>query len=511
MLMNGKAGLTRAMCLCAGVAGLALTAGAAYAQAAYPDYPPSAPRAAPPAPNPDYGDYPAPPPGYGQAPGRAPAYADPRYQDPRDAEPRAPANPYRDPRYADPDYQAYQQDARVADPRDQDPRYAAPQYRDPRYQDPREEDARYPDPRYQASQYQDPRYQDPRDQDPRAERSARRRAARYNGQALSPYPPQGQDVYPGGEAAEAPPSPPAPTMARPAARVSAEGDQAMAAPHLPHRLTEAAQAYADYVKKTSSISAAFKSGASVAEAVKTGSGYEMHQFEEGAIAYAALTALQEPDFVAGVRELQREGARADFAEQLVSYPQAALNIRGADAAAARAAGALHHHGEKLVSTGAQVKQAAYDVQHSAWSKAEVANPDARLAAAKLTSAKRWEMKGEDAPELIKAVNAEAAGDGGGSPSPVVQRGLAIAALAVLGQLGDNDTRLNVLLQEPRSADCLKMAKLNLFQCLSVSRPHYEDIFCLGEHAMMETGQCVVKAAGYTPVPVTMASAGAARK
>ena len=507
MLMNGKAGLTRAMCLCAGVAGLALTAGAAYAQAAYPDYPPPAPRAAPPAPTPDYGDYPAPPPGYGQAPtygqgpGRAPSYADPRYQDPRDAEPRAPANPYRDPRYADPDYQAYQQDARAADPRDQDSRYAAPQYRDPRYQDPR----------YQASQYQDPRYQDPRDQDPRAERAARRRAARYNGQARSPYPPQGQDVYPGGETAEAPPPPPAPTMARPAARAVAEGDQAMAAPHLPHRLTEAAQAYADYVKKTSSISAAFKSGASVAEAVKTASGYEMHQFEEGAIAYAALTALQEPDFVAGVRELQREGARADFAEQLVAYPQAALNIRGADAAAARAAGALHHHGEKLVSTGAQVKQAAYDVQHSAWSKAEVANPDARFAAAKVTSARRWEMKGEDAPELIKAVNAEAAGDGGGSPSPVVQRGLAIAALAVLGQLGDNDTRLNVLLQEPRSADCLKMAKLNLFQCLSVSRPHYEDIFCLGEHAMMETGQCVVKAAGYTPVPVTMASAGAARK
>jgi hypothetical protein len=40
-----------------------------------------------------------------------------------------------------------------------------------------------------------------------------------------------------------------------------------------------------------------------------------------------------------------------------------------------------------------------------------------------------------------------------------------------------------------------MAKLNLFQCLSVAGPEYEDVFCLGQHAVLDTGQCVAGAAG----------------
>jgi hypothetical protein len=38
-----------------------------------------------------------------------------------------------------------------------------------------------------------------------------------------------------------------------------------------------------------------------------------------------------------------------------------------------------------------------------------------------------------------------------------------------------------------------MAKLNLYQCLASAGPHYEDIFCLGQHAMIDPGQCVVEA------------------
>lgn len=45
-----------------------------------------------------------------------------------------------------------------------------------------------------------------------------------------------------------------------------------------------------------------------------------------------------------------------------------------------------------------------------------------------------------------------------------------------------------------------MAKLNLYQCLAVSKPHYEDIFCLGQHILIDTGACVIKAAGATVPP-----------
>jgi hypothetical protein len=78
----------------------------------------------------------------------------------------------------------------------------------------------------------------------------------------------------------------------------------------------------------------------------------------------------------------------------------------------------------------------------------------------------------------------------------VTRGLAIAALAVLGEAGDAnlDTLLG-LMNEPNIGSCMATSKLNLYQCLAVARPHYEDVFCLGQHAMMDTGRCVIRAAG----------------
>jgi len=75
----------------------------------------------------------------------------------------------------------------------------------------------------------------------------------------------------------------------------------------------------------------------------------------------------------------------------------------------------------------------------------------------------------------------------------VVRGLAIAALAALGQAGDaNVDQVMGLMSEPNTGMCMNMSKLNLYQCLAVARPHYEDVFCLGQHAMMDTGRCLIK-------------------
>ena len=51
------------------------------------------------------------------------------------------------------------------------------------------------------------------------------------------------------------------------------------------------------------------------------------------------------------------------------------------------------------------------------------------------------------------------------------------------------------MNEPNVGRCMSMSKLNLYQCLAVAGPHYEDVFCLGQHAMMDTGKCMIKAAG----------------
>ena len=49
-----------------------------------------------------------------------------------------------------------------------------------------------------------------------------------------------------------------------------------------------------------------------------------------------------------------------------------------------------------------------------------------------------------------------------------------------------------------------MSKLNLYQCLSVAKPYYEDVFCLGQHILLDTAQCVTKAAGPLPTPTIAA-------
>jgi hypothetical protein len=58
-----------------------------------------------------------------------------------------------------------------------------------------------------------------------------------------------------------------------------------------------------------------------------------------------------------------------------------------------------------------------------------------------------------------------------------------------------------MLGDAGSQKCLDMAKLNLYQCLAVAKPHYEDVFCLGQHALADTGECMLYAAG-APEPVT---------
>ena len=94
--------------------------------------------------------------------------------------------------------------------------------------------------------------------------------------------------------------------------------------------------------------------------------------------------------------------------------------------------------------------------------------------------------------------------------------MAVAALAALGEAGDaNWASLDAITDEQSSGYCLKMAKLNLYQCLAVSKPHYEDVFCLGQHIMIDTGACMVKASGAMmppeppppPKPVPTAAAG----
>lgn len=329
-------------------------------------------------------------------------------------------------------------------------------------------------------------------------------------------------VVPTGDAAVEPHAPPNTLNAQYAALsasrpVPSRGPSGPAVEIAP-QIVEAAGAFAAYMRKAGAIDPKFVDGGQVAKAVTAGSGYEIGQFQQGMVAYAALAALQEPGFVQSVYDLGRDARDRDaLSAQLLADPRAALEIEGAGEAAATVGGVLAHMGAELVKSGHGVKQAAYDVQRQAWSKEAAPDPQARLAEAKRISAARTSLTEQDTDTLIQAVVAlrKAGGAVGGraaAPSPVLVKGLALAALAVLGRAGEADMdRLEPLLGDAKSADCMKMAKLNLYQCLAVAGPHYEHAYCLAQHALTDTGQCVVSAAGQSAIPARVQAVSAPKR
>jgi hypothetical protein len=243
-------------------------------------------------------------------------------------------------------------------------------------------------------------------------------------------------------------------------------------------------------------------------ALQVSASHEPRQLEAGMIAYAAMAALQDHEFVEGVQRVAADRRSREAMVQRLSYnPETAIELPGAEAAAARARAALLSRIEPLVADGQRVKQAAYAIQHKPWSKVFVSDAPQRLALVKQLAAQPYSPIAGDADRLYDAVTARVEGRPAAAPSPVVLRGLALAAMALAGHAGDeNAEALQSVLTEPRSASCMRMAKLNLFQCMAVAGPHYEDVFCLGEHAMIEPGKCMAQAAGAEAAPQPLQTA-----
>jgi hypothetical protein len=260
---------------------------------------------------------------------------------------------------------------------------------------------------------------------------------------------------------------------------------------LGRRVTDAAAAYDGYVRHAAAINPGFSDAASVQRAVKAGADYQPDQLQQGIVAYAAMIALRSPAFVEGVRAQ----AQADpgFADRLVAQPVAILRIPGAAQAAMDVSGVLHAHGVVLQSTGKAIGKAAYDIQAQSWSKEPVANPVEVLAGVKAQAAQPRAADPPSEKMLLQSLVSAPRSDALGPPSatPAVVRGLAVAALAVMGRAGDKeDLRVSTLLHDQLAADCLKLAMLNMNQCLAAAGPHYDDVFCVGEHAVGETARCV---------------------
>ena len=265
----------------------------------------------------------------------------------------------------------------------------------------------------------------------------------------------------------------------------------------PRRSVEAAAAFDDYMQSAAGIGAELKTGSDVAEALRMAAAYEPKQLEEGMIAYGAIAALQDARFVYGVMDAAADGrSRQMLIREILDDPHAAGRLPGADEASAIAAAAILREARPVISEGKALRQASYDVQHQAWSTAKADSPG-RLLRAKAESAALFSAHDGDMARLLTRITALRDDDNRVSRThgEAASRSIALAALAILdGARTQADGGVERLLSEYNTTECLKMAKLNLFQCLSVAGPEYEDVFCLGKHAVLDTGQCIADAA-----------------
>jgi hypothetical protein len=272
------------------------------------------------------------------------------------------------------------------------------------------------------------------------------------------------------------------------------------------RVVEQAAAFEAYMNRAAGITPSFTDGPSIQRSMTIAAAYEPRALATGAVAYGAVAALQDSVFVEAMRAYTRSPVqRAEVAAKIAANPAYIAGFPGAASAAASVSAALDREGRRVRLAGEGVKQSAYSIQRQTWSKAAIPNPEMRLSSIKALGTA---LAPADTPtiERLRAIamgkTPAASAPAAVQPpyTPVVVRSLAIAALSILGY-GDDPSfapQFDALLIEPTGGSCLNMSKLNLNQCLAVAKPWYEDVFCLGQHVLIDTGQCVVQAANAPP-------------
>ncbi len=304
---------------------------------------------------------------------------------------------------------------------------------------------------------------------------------------------------------EAPPPPPPPPPP-PAAPVG-----------MPDQMIDDAAGYVGLMQRVASTPPGFSSPENVATALRNGAAYEPKEFLRGAVAYAAIAALKDQEFVTALRNA---GNTPENRQAMVRYielnPVYLYQFKGSDQAAGYARAALGSGALNLFATGRLIHQAAYDVQHQAWSNETIVDRPGRLTAVETASSKGIAPAPDETPMIQRAASEVQPLEIAAAPlappyTPMINRALQVAAIAALGE-ANNTAYLNLasLIEDNITEECLRRAKRDLFQCLAVAKPNYEDIFCMGQHEMMDPAACLATSTGVSlpepppppPAPVT---------
>lgn len=249
-------------------------------------------------------------------------------------------------------------------------------------------------------------------------------------------------------------------------------------------------------------------------ALERGARHDPARLSRGWIAYGAMTAAQSPAFVAGVRSRVRSAGRAPVLRQLdrdLTY--ARRRPPGANEATQLVLSALAADSARLVAASHRFEGFAESRLGGAW-PASPADRDARNVRLHETTSRTL------APELVVRLRTTALAEtplsnpdafGGArfwdalehrvSPTPpalpwavradrisTLDRMLTLAGLVIVGAEGQ-DARVNAMLDDQRTRECIAMEQLEFRQCASVAHDASEDAYCLARHGLAETSAC----------------------
>lgn len=263
---------------------------------------------------------------------------------------------------------------------------------------------------------------------------------------------------------------------------------------------QSAAIYLGFTRDMATLRGGFETPEAILAAMQRGATYQPDQISRGLVAYAAVLALQSPEFVTGVRRSAMDPAtRTETVARIVADPTYASTLPGADAAAGLIMGVLDADIAALRTAADSIENDAYAIQadgRQTWARQPVPDREARIQSVKDLSTRTMLADAADAARLATAA-ASGSGLGVSAPRlrqppypPAVSSALALAALAALDSAGENARANTDALQYDRaSQDCFASSKLNLYQCLAASRPSYEVEFCLGRHVVRDLSTC----------------------
>ena len=234
--------------------------------------------------------------------------------------------------------------------------------------------------------------------------------------------------------------------------------------------------------------------------------------------YGALVAAQNNQFVDSLLDAAQRDSLDTVINRLYADPDYAANFEGASLAAQDVSAAWSHDIAAIRASAGSIKQHTYEMQKDpAWTKKKADSRKERIATLKAATRIRAAVPTATSRDIAaagaissrdtsgptrKAIFWRAYGKtvvpSGGSPSmsPRIKKALTLGALESLGATGEQSSAwIRNYTTTPLLNQCTNWARLHVEQCLAAGHYKYEDAYCIAEHQLSDTADCLKKS-GY---------------